>query len=96
MNKTQILCNKNNKKLIIIINNLRTEIKDDLRIISNLKIEEKELLDNISNLKRIKHLRITHLYVRLGELQKFIKNFEEFSKHKQDYFKYCSSKLIIC
>ena len=96
MNKTQILCNNHNKNILIKLEELRKEIKDDSRIISNLKLQEKELLDKVSNLKRIKHIRITHLYVRLGKLHKFIKDFEEFSKHKQDYFKYLSSKLIIC
>ena len=92
-NKTQIFCNKNNQRLIRIMDNLKIEIKDDQRMISNLRIQEIELRNQI---KSFKHLRVTHLYVRLGEIQKFIKDFEEFSKHKHDYFKYVSSQLIIC
>ena len=92
-NRTQILCNKNNKKILIIVEKLRKEIKDELRIISNFKTEEKELTDNIS---RLKHLRINHLLVRLRRLQEFINGYEEINSHKQNYLKYCLSKLIIC
>ena len=72
-NRTQILCNKNNRKILIIIEAIRKEIKDDLRAISDLKTEEKELIDNISSLKRIKRLRINHLLVRLGRFKNLLK-----------------------
>ena len=75
------------------MNDLKIEIKDDQRMISNLRMQETEIRNQIKNFK---HLRVTHLYVRLGEIQKLIKDFEEFSKHKHDYFKYASSQLIIC
>ena len=95
-NRTQILCNKNNRRILLLIEQIKEDIKDNLRAILELKTEEKELINNMSSLKRNKKPRINYLLVRLGRLQEFIKGYEDYNNHKQDYLKYCLTKLVIC
>ena len=52
-------------------------------------------MNDISRLKR-KNLNTNLLLVRLGRLQDFIKNLEDYNNCKQDYIKYCLTKLVIC
>ena len=94
--KTQILCNKSNRKILLLVEQIKNDIKDNLKAILELKVDERELLNDISRLKKEKKLNINYLLVRLGRLKEFIKNYEDYNNCKQDYLKYCLSKLVIC
>ena len=43
-NKTQIICNKNNRRILQIIDELKKDIKDNSIQLLKSKVEEKELL----------------------------------------------------
>ena len=93
-NKTQILCNKNNRRILQIVEELKKDIKDNSIQLLKSKVEENEITNDISRLIR-KNLNTNLLLVRLGRLHYFIKNLEDYNNGKKDYIKYCLTKLII-
>ena len=40
-NKTKILCNKNNRRILLLVEQIREDIKDNLKAILELKVDEK-------------------------------------------------------
>ena len=51
-NKTQILCNKNNRGILLLVEEIKKDIKDNSEQLLRLKAEEKEIMNDISRLKR--------------------------------------------
>ena len=76
-NKTQILCNKNNRRILQIVD-LKRDIRNNSIQLLKSKVEEKEIINDSLRLKR-KKLNTNLLLIRLGRLQYFIKNLENYN-----------------
>ena len=56
-NKTQILCNKNNRGIFLLVEEIKKDIKTNSQEILRLKFEEKDILNDISRLKKGKETK---------------------------------------